>query len=50
MAVTLTSINELFEEHFAEMFKKHEAATTTIITANHKIMNDRINKISLKIV
>ena len=49
MVVTLTSIKELFEELFAEMLKKHEATITTIITANHKIMNDRINKISKEV-
>ena len=31
------------------MFKKHEATITVIITANHKIMNDRINKISKEV-
>ena len=31
------------------MFKKHEATITAIITANHKIMNDRINKISKEV-
>ena len=41
MAVTLTSIKELFEE----MLQKHEATITEKITANNKIMNDQMNRI-----
>ena len=48
-AITLEAIKELLQELFTEMFKKHEATMASIISANHKIVNDRLDVLSREI-